>query len=68
MGLGGACQHEESLKEQLCGGKFGRAILKLWLESLGCAEGILGQQTACWIAGAALSFSSDIFRAPILDL
>lgn len=49
--VGGACQHEESPKEWLCRGKFGRANLKLWLESLGCVEGILGQQTACWIVG-----------------
>lgn len=49
--VGVACQHEESLKEWLCRGKFGRPSLKLWLESLGCVEGILGQQTACWIVG-----------------
>lgn len=43
----GACQHEESSKEWLCRGKFGRANLKLWLEPLRCVEGILGQKTAC---------------------
>lgn len=51
-GRGGACQHEESSQEWLCRGKFGRANLKLWLESLGYVAGILGQQIACWIAGA----------------
>lgn len=65
--MGGACPHEESLKEQLCRGKFGRANLKLWLEYLGCVEGILGQQTACWIVGATPSFPSDILKGPILD-
>lgn len=64
-GGGGACQHEESLKGQLCRGKFGRADLKLWLEPLGCAEGILGQQTAGLRGRPVLP--SCILQARILD-